>query len=80
MGTIKLRIQFLIGKLRRIFFMALPENEKDYQKSRKLYIVSDTASQMLSGFAGGVFLVTLMSSVGITEGNIGIILRSEERR
>ena len=31
MGTIKLRIQFLIGKLRRIFFMALPENEKDYQ-------------------------------------------------
>ena len=78
MGTIKLRIQFLIGKLRRIFFMALPENEKDYQKSRKLYIVSDTASQMLSGFAGGVFLVTLMSSVGITEGNIGIILSMGE--
>lgn len=78
MGALKLRIQFLLGKLRRIFFMALPENEKDYQKSRRLYIVSDTASQMLSGFAGGVFLVTLMSSVGITEGNIGIILSMGE--
>lgn len=78
MRALKLRIQFLLGKLRRIFFMALPENEKDYQKSRKLYIVSDTASQMLSSFAGGVFLVTLMSSVGITEGNIGIILSMGE--
>lgn len=78
MGALKLRIQFLLGKMRRIFFMALPENEKDYQKSRRLYIVSDTASQMLSGFAGGVFLVNLMSSVGISEGNIGIILSMGE--
>lgn len=54
--------------------MSLPESESDYQKSRKYYIVGDTASQIIGQLAGGSFLMTLLSTIGMRDGNIGVVI------
>lgn len=64
---------FLLGKVRRIYFMALPENKLDLKKSRVCYTIGDSAAQTIVQLAGGTFIVALMSSIGISDANIGIL-------
>ncbi|MDF2845289.1 MAG: major facilitator superfamily 1 [Herbinix sp.] len=65
--------RYFIGKIRKIYFMALPESKEDLKLSRIKYTVSDTAAQTIIQLAGGTFLATLMSYSGISDANIGII-------
>lgn len=64
---------YMIGRMRRIYFMAIPETKEDFKKSRVCYTVSDTAAQTIGQLAGGTFLATLMSFIGVSDANIGII-------
>lgn len=65
---------WIVGKFRKIYFMALPESKEDLLRSRKLYTTGDSASQTIGQISGGTFLVALMTSIGISDGNMGIIL------
>lgn len=65
--------RFLMGQMRRIYFMALPESKEDMKKSRVYYTTADSAAQTIVQLAGGTFLATLMSYSGISDANIGII-------
>lgn len=53
--------------------MALPESEADYEKSRRRYIVGDSAAQTIGQLAGGTFLVSLMLSVGFSDAQAGVL-------
>ena len=64
---------FILGKLRRVFFMSYPETKKDYKNSRICYTVADSASQTIVQLAGSTFLVALMEDLQISDGNMGII-------
>lgn len=65
--------RFLLARLRRIYFMALPESKSDFKKSRICFTVGDSAVQTIIQLSGGTFLATLMSFCGISDANIGII-------
>jgi hypothetical protein len=65
--------RYMIGQIRRIYFMALPESKEDMKKSRICYTTADTAAQTVGQLAGGTFLAALMSHSGISDANIGII-------
>ncbi|HWT75831.1 MAG TPA: MFS transporter [Mobilitalea sp.] len=65
--------RYMMGQLRRIYFMALPESKEDMKKSRIDYTAADTAAQTIGQLAGGTFLATLMSHSGVSDANIGII-------
>lgn len=65
--------RYMLGQLRRIYFMALPESKQDMKSSRIYYTTADTAAQTIGQLSGGTFLATLMSYSGISDANIGII-------
>lgn len=65
--------RFIIGQLRRVYFMALPESKQDLKNSRIYYTTADSAAQTIAQLAGGTFLAALMSHSGISDANIGII-------
>jgi len=65
--------RYLMGQIRRIYFMALPESKKDLKSSRIYYTTADTAAQTIGQLVGGTFLATLMSHSGVSDANIGII-------
>ncbi len=65
--------RYMMGQIRRIYFMALPESKQDLKNSRIYYTTADTAAQTIIQLAGGTFLATLMSHSGISDSNIGII-------
>ncbi len=65
--------RYMMGQLRRIYFMALPESKQDMKSSRICYTTADSAAQTIVQLAGGTFLATLMSDSGISDANIGII-------
>ncbi|MFI3237426.1 MAG: MFS transporter [Lachnospiraceae bacterium] len=73
MNNIIFMTNFVLGRMRRIYYMSYPENRKDYKKSRICYSVGDTAAQTIIQLAGGMYLVTLMNALGISDGNMGII-------
>lgn len=73
MEKLVLDVNWCLGRLRRIYFMALPENEADYERSRRRYIVGDSAAQTIAQLAGGTFLVSLMLSVGFSDAQAGIL-------
>lgn len=73
MNGVVLMTNFFLGRMRRIYFMSYPENKKDYKKSRVGYTVGDTAAQTIVQLAGGTFLVALMTELGLSDGNIGIL-------
>lgn len=73
MNNMILMSYYIMGKMRRVYFMSIPENNKDYKKSRQLYTIGDTAAQTIVQLAGGTFLVALMEALNISDGNIGII-------
>lgn len=65
--------RYMMGQLRRIYFMALPESKQDLKSSRIYYTTADSAAQTIVQLAGGTFLASLMSYSGISDANIGII-------
>ncbi len=65
--------QYLLAKLRRIYFMALPESKEDYKKSRVNFTIGDSAAQTIGQLAGGAFIASLMTYCKISDANIGII-------
>ena len=65
--------RYLMGQIRRIYYMALPETKEDYKRSRIYYTTADTATQTIAQLVGGTFLASLMSYCGISDANIGII-------
>ena len=73
MERLLLDMHWFLGRFRRIYFMALPENEADYEKSRRRYIVGDAAAQTIAQLAGGTFLVSLMLSVGFSDAQAGVL-------
>lgn len=73
MNNIVLMTNYVIGRMRRIYFMSFPETKKDYKKSRVCYTVGECAAQTIVQLAGGTFLATLMTSLGFSDGNIGVI-------
>jgi len=73
LNNVVLMTNYVMGKMRRIYFMSLPENRHDYKKSRVCYTVGDSAAQTIVQLAGGTFLVTLMEVLGISDGNMGIV-------
>lgn len=73
MNNVVLMTNYIMGRMRRIYFMSLPETRRDYKKSRICYTVGDSAAQTIVQLAGGTFLVTLMEALGISDGNMGII-------
>ena len=73
MERLMLDMHWFLGRFRRTFFMALPENEADYEKSRRRYIVGDAAAQTIVQLAGGTFLVSLMLSVGFSDAQAGVL-------
>ncbi len=73
MNNVVLMTNYIMGKMRRIYFMSLPETRRDYKKSRICFTVGDSAAQTIVQLAGGTFLVTLMGALGISDGNMGII-------
>ncbi len=73
MSRLILDMNWLLGKFRKIYFMALPEDETDYEKSRRYYIAGDSASQTVGQLAGGTFLVSLMLSVGFSDAQAGVL-------
>lgn len=64
--------EYALGKARRLYFMALPEDEEDYRKSRNYYIAGDAAAQTMVQLAGGTFLAGLLTHAGVSESNIGV--------
>lgn len=73
MERLILDMHWFLGRFRRIFFMALPENDADYEKSRRRYIAGDAATQTIAQLAGGTFLVSLMLSVGFSDAQAGVL-------
>ena len=65
--------RYLLGQMRRIYFMALPESKEDLKKSRVYYTTADSCAQTIIQLSGGTFLATIMSYSGISDANIGII-------
>lgn len=61
------------GWLYRIYFMALPENEEDVRRSRRFYVMGDSAAQTIAQLAGGTFLVSLLLSAGFSDAQAGVV-------
>lgn len=64
---------YIIGRMRRLYFMAIPETKQDFKKSRIYFTVSDSAVQTIAQLAGGTFIATLLAYIGVSDANIGII-------
>jgi Na+/melibiose symporter-like transporter len=73
MNNVMYMTNYFLGKMRRIYFMAIPETKQDYKMSRVCYTVSDSAVQTIVQLAGGTFLVALLSYVGVSDAHIGVI-------
>ncbi|MDF2800454.1 MAG: major facilitator superfamily 1 [Anaerocolumna sp.] len=65
--------KYLLAKIRKTYFMSLPENKEDLKSSRKYYTIADSAAQTIAQLAGGTFLATLMTFSNIPDAYIGII-------
>lgn len=73
MNNLMFMTNYFLGKMRRTYFMAIPETKQDYKMSRMCYTVSDSAVQTIAQLAGGTFLVALLYYVGVSDANIGVI-------
>lgn len=65
--------RYLLAKIRKIYFMALPEGKQDLKKSRIYFTAGDSASQTIAQLIGGTFLASLMSYCDISDAHIGVI-------
>ena len=73
MNNLSFTAKRLLGKIRRIYFMALPEDDSDYQRSRNYYIAADSAAQTIGNMVGGSYLTSLMLAVGFSDASIGTL-------
>ncbi|MDY3919790.1 MAG: MFS transporter [Candidatus Limivivens sp.] len=73
MNNLILMSEYVLGRMRRIFFMSYPETRIDYKESRIRYTIGDSMAQTIAQLSGGTFLVMLMEEMGISDGNMGII-------
>lgn len=74
MSDMKYYIYFLLGKMKKSFFRAYPEDDQDVERSLKTEIASNACISTTSTLATGTFLVLLMTQLGMSDGNMGLIL------
>lgn len=74
MTDLRYYIYFALGKMKRQFFRAYPEDESQYKKSLICAIICNACSSTASTLATGTFLVLLMTRLGMSDGNMGLIL------
>lgn len=66
-------IYYIIGRLRRKYFMQLPETEDDLKKSRRWLIVDSSTANVIGQLIGGTFLAALLKTLGVSDALNGII-------
>ncbi|MBQ9921635.1 MAG: hypothetical protein IJO52_05575, partial [Clostridia bacterium] len=64
---------FLLGKLRRHFFMQHPENERDWALTRLCFIINGATATAIGSLAAGAFIATLLIQLGVSDAMNGII-------
>lgn len=64
---------FLVGRLRRLFFMQLPEDDIDREKSKKVFFLEPVFSSSISSIAGGNYLTALINHLGIPDALNGLL-------
>ena len=64
---------FLLGKLRRHFFMQHPESERDWALTRLCFIINGATATAIGSLAGGAFIATLLIQLGVSDAMNGII-------
>lgn len=69
----KYYIYYALGRFRRQYFMQLPENESEYQTSRKWFVVEGAAASSIGILIGGAFLASLLQALEISDTLNGII-------
>ena len=69
----KYYVYYALGKVRRQYFMQLPENESEYQISRKWFVVEGAAASSIGILIGGAFLASLLQALEISDTLNGII-------
>lgn len=74
MADIRLLGKYFLGRLRRIYFMALPESKADLKKSRVCYTIGDSAVQTIGNLTAGTIFASLMTNIGVSDANIGVII------
>ena len=74
MTDIKFYLYFLLGKMKKPFFRAYPEDDSQIEKSLKCEVVSSACISTTSSLATGTFLVLLMTQLGMSDGSMGLIL------
>ena len=62
-----------MGRVRRLYFMAIPENKQEFKTSRKLFTVDGATAQAITQLVGGTFIAALISILGINDSLNGII-------
>ena len=80
MNNVVLMTNYIMGRMRRVYFMSLPETRHDYKKSRICYTVGDSAAQTIVQLAGGTFLVALLVALGIAHMYIDEEVREQAKR
>ncbi len=73
MESIRYYLYFLLGKLRQQYFMQIPENDQEYKKSRKWFIVDGATAVTIGLLSGGAFLAAILRALGISDSLNGII-------
>lgn len=74
MNTITLVKNMIGGKIRRTYFMALPENEEDYENSRKKFILAEATALTITQLASGTFLAALLITLQFSDASIGLVI------
>lgn len=64
---------FLLGKLRRHFFMQHPESERDWALTRLCFIINGATATAIGSLAAGAFIATLLIHLGVSDAMNGII-------
>lgn len=72
MKNIKYYLLFVLGKLRRHFFMQYPETERDWKISRIGYLVSTAAATAISSLMAGTFITALLLELGMSDALNGV--------
>jgi len=64
---------YIVGRMRRLYFMAIPESKQEFKASRKLFTVDGATGQSILQLSGGIFIAALISTLGIKDALNGVI-------
>ena len=64
---------YIIGRLRRIYFMAIPENKQEFKMSRIYFTIDGATANSIIQLVGGTFIAALMTTLGISDSANGMI-------